>query len=346
MADIFQGTVAPDVNTAKTSTTQAPQYFTDYLSGIAGAGGTALARPADQLVAPLTALQQQGYAGVPTAAEAYKPQLGLAEQTAENASGIGAGDIQKFMNPYTQNVVDEMARLQQQNIQRNLMPQLKAGFVGTGGLGSQRYANALGQTASDWQSNLTGQQYGALSSGYKNALEAALSEGQLQNQVAQTQGNLGAQEQSLGLAGTGAMTKAGAEQQAFNQAQINAPLANATNVASLLKGYSVPTSVTETYKGPMAGVYGASPLSQVTGLGALIGSGLSGTTSATGATTPGWLTTLYNKAMGQMDSPSTNPAGGGLTPNPLPDSGFQIGDTPVPNTTPTGEVTDDYGNPL
>ena len=345
MADIFQGTVAPDVNTAKTSTTTAPQYFTDYLSGIAGAGGAALARPADQLVAPLTALQQQGYSAVPTAAEAYKPQLGVAQQTAGQAAGVGQEDISRFMNPYTQNVVDEMARLQNQNIQRNLMPQLKAGFVGTGGLGSQRYANALGQTAADWQSNLTGQQYGALSSGYQKALDAAMSEAQLQNQVAQTQGNLAAQEQSLGLTGAGAMTKAGAEQQAFNQAQINAPLANATNVAALMKGYQIPTSVTETYKGPMAGVYGASPLSQVTGLGALIGSGMSGTTNAAGQTTPGWLTTLYNKAAEQFGG-TPSPTGGGLTPNPLPDSGYQIGDTPAPETQIGGDTYDDYGNPL
>jgi len=344
MANIFTGTVAPDVNTAKTSTTQAPQFFTDYLSGIAGAGGTALNKTPDQLVAPLTALQQQGYAGVPTAATAYKPQLSTAEQTAANASGVNAGDIQRFMNPYTQNVVDEMGRLQQQNIQRNLMPQLKAGFVGTGGLGSQRYANALGQTAADWQSNLTGQQYGALSSGYKNALDAALSEAQLQNQVAQTQGELASREQALGLAGTGAMTKAGAEQQAYEQAKINAPLTNATNVAALLKGYQVPTSVTETYKGPMAGVYGTSPLSQLTGLGALIGSGLSGTTNAAGATTPGWLSTLWDKAVKQYESANT-PSGGGTTGAGGGDSGFNIGDT-VPVTPPTGEVTDDYGNPL
>jgi hypothetical protein len=171
------------------------------------------------------------------------------------------------------------------------------------------------------QTNLTGQQYGALSSGYKSALDAAMSEGQLQNQVAQTQGNLAGKEQELGLTGTGAMTKAGAEQQAFNQAQINAPLANATNVAALMKGYQIPTAVTETFKGPMAGVYGASPLSQVTGLGALIGSGISGTTNAAGVSTPGWLSTLYNKAMGLTDTnpttPNPNNSNQPLTPNPV-----------------------------
>jgi len=71
MADIFQGTVAPDVNTTRTTGTTAPQYYTDYLSGLAGAGNAALNRPAGELVAPMTALQQQGYAAIPGAATAY-----------------------------------------------------------------------------------------------------------------------------------------------------------------------------------------------------------------------------------------------------------------------------------
>jgi hypothetical protein len=274
MASIFQGTIAPDVNTTKTSTSTAPQYYTDYLSGLAGAGTAALNRPAGELVAPMTALQQQGYAAVPGAATAYQPGLAAAQQTASGvAQGLTPQRIQSLMNPYTTGVVNEMERLQQQNIQRNLMPQLKAGFVGSGGLGSQRYANALGQSTADMQANLLGAQTGALQQGYAQALQAALNEGQMQTQAAQLQGNLGAQAQTLGLAGAGAMTKAGAEQQAFEQSKINAPLTQATNVSNLLKGYTYPMSTTETYKGPMSGVYGASPLSQITGLGAIVGSG-------------------------------------------------------------------------
>jgi hypothetical protein len=159
------------------------------------------------------------------------------------------------------------------------MPQLKAGFVGSGGLGSQRYANALGQSTADMQSNLLGAQTGALQQGYAQALQAAINEGQLQNQAAQIQGNLAGQQQTLGLAGAGAMTKGGAEQQAFEQAKINAPLTQATNVANLMKGYNVPSSTTETFKGPIAGVYGPSALNQVVGLGSAIASGLGETTT-------------------------------------------------------------------
>jgi hypothetical protein len=274
MADMFQGVAAPDVNTTKTTASVAPQYYTDYLTDVASAGKTAMGRSPNEMVSPLTNMQNQGYAAVPGAATAYQPGLASAQKTAGMAAqGMSPEAIQGFMNPYTSNVVDEMGRLQQQNIQRNVMPSLKAGFVGTGGLGGQRYANAMGQTSADMQANLMGQQYGALSSGYKDALQAAYNQANLQNQVAQTQGTLAEREQTLGLTGAGAMTKAGAEQQAYNQSIIDAPLKTAANAAALMKGYTIPTTSTETFKGPMPGVYGASPLSQVAGLGALLGSG-------------------------------------------------------------------------
>jgi hypothetical protein len=71
-----------------------------------------------------------------------------------------------------------------------------------------------------------------------------------------------------------------------------------------MKGYNVPSSTTETYKGPLPGAYGLSPLSQVTGLGALVGSGLGQTTSTTidpvtgrpvVKATDNWLQSLWNK---------------------------------------------------
>ena len=314
MADLFTGVVAPDVNTTKTTATTAPQYFTDYLTDIAKAGDTALGKPASELVAPLQAMQTQGYAAVPAAATAYRPGLTAAGQTAASAAGVNQADIQQFMNPYTKSVVDEMARLSQQNVQRNLLPTMKAGFVGSGGLGSTRYATALGQGLADTQANLTGQQYGALSSGYKAAVDQAIQNAQLENQAAQTQANIAGKEQELGLAGANALTKAGAEQQAYEQAKIEAPLKTATNAAALLKGYTIPTSSTETYKGPMAGVYGNSPLSQVAGLGTLLGSAFNTTTTPSGGTTTGWGTQFADwvgkQFSGSGSAAPTNSSGG------------------------------------
>jgi hypothetical protein len=334
----FEGTVAPDVNTTKTAATTAPSYLTDYLNSLSQAGQTALNKPADQQVAPLTAMQQQGYAAVPAAATSYQPQLAEAQKTAGLAAqGATQGSIQNFMNPYTHNVVDEMSRLSQQNVQNNLMPSMKAGFVGTGGLGSQRYANALGQSMTDVQSNLTGQQYGALNAGYNSALQAALKNAEIQNQAATTQGNLAGQEQTLGLTGAGALTKAGGEQQAFEQAKIDAPLKTATNASALMRGYQVPTSTTETYKGPLAGVYGPSVASQITGAGAMLGSGLGYTTDKNGNKSPNWIQGLWDSWKSSNTSGSGSGGGGG---NGL----LNNGDGTFTNS--RGELVDGDGNAI
>ena len=272
MADtIFDTRANPDVTQTKTTTQQAPSYYTNYLSGLSQAGQTALAEP--NKVAPLTEMQKQGFAATPGAAAAYRPGLTAAEATAGTAAAGAAPQINDFMNPYTSNVVDEMARLQQQNIQRNLMPQLKAGFVGTGGLGSSRYANAMGQTMSDLQSDLTGRQYGALNKGYSDAVTAALNNAQVQNQAAKTQGDLATSEQTLGLAGAGALTKAGTEQHLYNQSLIDAPLKTATNVSGLMRGYTVPGSTVQEDKGPLTtNYYQGSPLAQTLGVGTTLAS--------------------------------------------------------------------------
>lgn len=303
---VFDVYANPNVTTTDTTATTSPDYYTNLMAGLSTAGINAMANP--NQVAPLTAMQNTGYAQVPTAAGAYQPGLSAAEQTANTAAAGAAPQISSFMNPYTTNVVDEMARLQQQNVQRNLMPQLKAGFVGSGGLGSQRYANAMGQTVADLQSNLTGQQYGALSAGYKSSVDQALQNVQNQTQAGQVQGNLAEKEQSLGLTGAGALTKAGAEQQAYQQSLIDAPLRTATNASALLRGYQAPGTTTSTKTGPLtSNYYQGSPLNQVLGIGASIGAGLGSTKTydpKTGKTTetPNWLSELWNRSKGLLGS--------------------------------------------
>jgi hypothetical protein len=264
---ITQGSPLPNVTQTTTRADVAPDYYTQYLQGLSQAGQTAIGRSAAEGVAPMDVLQTQGYGMVPGAATAYQPGLTAAGQTAATAAaGFDPNRIQAFMDPYRQNVVDEMARLQQQNIQRSVLPALKGAFVGRGDLGSQRYASAAGQTMADMQRNLTGQQYGALSSGYQNALKAAMDELGLQNQAAQTQAGIAKAEQELGLTGAGALTKAGAEKQAYEQAIRDYPMKQATNAAALMRGFQVPTSQTETFVGPKAGLYQTSPLSNILGV--------------------------------------------------------------------------------
>lgn len=274
---LTQGSPLPDITQTTTRTDQAPDYYTNYLSGLSQAGQTAMARSPTQSVAGYDPLQVMGYSNLPAATESYKPELQAAQTTAAQAAqGITPERIQALMNPYTTNVVDEMARLSQQNVQRNLLPTMKAGFVGTGGLGSQRYAGALGQSMADIQAGLTGQQYGALSKGYSEALKGALDEAQLQNLAAQTQGKLAQQELDMGLTGAGALTKAGAERQAYQQSLLDAPLKTATTASGLMRGFTVPQSQVEKFVGPKAGSYGTSDLSNILGVLSVLGSAAGG----------------------------------------------------------------------
>ena len=274
----LQGAPLPDIKTTETKTDTAPSYYTDHLAGLAAAGQTAMGKSPTQSVAGYDPMQNTGYGMLPGAATSYQPQLDAAQATAAQAAqGITPERIQALMNPYTSNVVDEMGRLSQENVQRNLLPTMKAGFVGTGGLGGQRYANALGQSMSDIQAGLTGQQYGALSKGYSDALKGALDEAQLQNLAAGTQGKLAQQELEMGLTGAGALTKAGAERQAYQQSLLDQPLKTATSAAGLMRGYTVPGSQTSTFTGPKAGAYQTSGLQDILGTMSAVGSVAGGT---------------------------------------------------------------------
>lgn len=275
---ITQGAPLPDVTETTTTTQTTPDYYTKYLTDISKVGTDALTRTAAEGVASYDPLQNQGYGAFSGAAGAYKPGLTAAGQTAAAAAkGITPDRISALMNPYTTNVVDEMARLSQQNMQRNLLPSLKAGFVGSGGLGSQRYAGALGQSLADVQSTLTGQQYGALSKGYEGALKAAIDEMSGQTAAAKTQADIAKQEQDLGLAGASALTKAGAERQKYEQSLLDYPMIQAKNVSDLMRGYQVPISDTKQFKGPRPGAYQQSALATATGLIGVLGSAAAGT---------------------------------------------------------------------
>jgi hypothetical protein len=145
----------------------------------------------------------------------------------------------------------------------------------------------------DIQAGLTGQQYGALSKGYSEALKGALDEAQLQNLAAGTQGKLAQQELDMGLTGAGALTKAGAERQAYQQSLLDAPLKTATATSGLMRGYTVPQSQVEKFVGPKAGSYGTSDLSNILGVLSVLGSAAGGkgmsTVASAGSGLVDWL---------------------------------------------------------
>jgi hypothetical protein len=302
---LFQGEAPPNVQTTRETAAVAPQYLTDYLTQLATQGQqtlgvkdpvTGVYTPPTQAqlttagtpyVAPLSQLQKDAATNAPTDLYRYQDPMDLAYSTGQEATGVSQADISKFYNPYENAVVGGMAAQSASNVQRNLLPQLKGGFVGTGGLGGTRYANALGQTMGDVNTTLLQEQNKARSAGYQSALDAALREMSGQTQAGQMLGTLGAQEQQAATTGLKTQADIGAIEQAQNQAIINAPTTMASNVAQILRGYTYPTVTTEKYDGPAAS-YGPSILSQIGGLGSLLASG-------TNAKDTGWLDKIGNK---------------------------------------------------
>jgi hypothetical protein len=296
---LFTGAAPPDVTKTQTTASTTPDYYTDYLTKLSQAGQSYMGSfdpttkaytPPNQAdlitagspyVAGLTQEQKDVFSGAPKQLQRYQDPLNQALTAGKSGMDVSQADISKFYNPYENAVVGGLGVQSAQNVQRNLMPQLQAGFVGTGGLGSQRYANALGQTMGDVNTNLLQEQNKTRMAGYNTALDAAMKEAQLSNQASAALTGLGSAEQQAATTGLKTGADLGALEQAFTQSKINAPLTMSSNVAQLLKGYTVPTAQTQTYKGP-GDVYQPSPLSQIASLGTLLASGFNNNSTGWG----------------------------------------------------------------
>ena len=266
---LMQGDPLPNITTTQNQVTSAPSWYTDYLSGLASGASTGATGAQFAGAQPL---QTQAFNQVQQNVGNYQPNL----TTASNiATGVGTGDVTKrigdFMNPYTTQVVDALGALGQRNIQQFLAPQATASAVGTGQFGSKRGAEVLGQAINTGLANTQAAQSQALQQGYTEALRAAQAEQNAQLNAAQQLGTLGQQQQAAGLADVNALATLGGQQQTIAQNEQLFPLTALNLGAQALRGYNIPTSVSNTYNGPIPGAYAASPLQQIAGLSSIIG---------------------------------------------------------------------------
>lgn len=348
------------LQSSQNQATQAPSYYTDYLSGLATKGQQAAGQAQFVGAQPL---QTEAFCKVATNFGAQQPvfQTGqgyVGQAAGQDVTGAAAPYLQagtsasplcaakplicgaanlnlaclasEYMNPYINTAVKSMSDIAHRNIRQNLSPLATAAAVGSGQFGSQRGAQVLGQTEAQAEQDLNNQIAQMLTSGYGQALcaakskqgalgqaaqttssaqqaqnqaelqaaqtaaNAAASKGQLLNTAGQTVGALGTQAGTQNLACINALATLGGQQQTIGQNKQNFPLTNLASLASLLQGYSIPTSTQTTLC--------MSPFSAVGALGAgTLGmlqqcktSGLSPLTSA--------IATL--KGLGSSNSPS------------------------------------------
>jgi len=279
MADLFQGAALPDVTTTIQKQETAPEFYTNYLQDIANLGQSGVQQGG---VAGFSPLQQQAMQMAPDMAFAGSGSLGQASQMLTGAGGTAAPEIvQGYMNPYQSNVVDEMGRLVNRNVQENVLPALGGAAAGTGQFGSHRQQQITGNALRDIQSDLLGRQYTALSGGYDTATKAAQTD--LSRQLAAGQGltSLGQEQYQTGTGGLNALYNMGANEQKLGQASLDYPMIAAQNYAKLLPQGMVPMGSTQQTVAPgTQGQFGISPMAQIGSLGSILASLYSGDPSS------------------------------------------------------------------
>jgi len=255
---LTQGQPLPST-TSSLTTSQVPQYLSDYLYNLMSGAYSAAQQPYQAYEGPriagFTPGQTQAFGATEQAAGAYKPQLTAAEQTAQQAGGISAmgaaqpyfnqasqnlpSTIQNYMNPYQQNVIDTMGSEAQRQLEEKILPAIGDQFTRAGQFGSSRQQEiaqrGVRDIASDLQANIGKQ----LAAGYTTAGQQAQAdlarqasigqaagtlagtEAQQKAALANVQAGLGQKEQALGLTGAAALETTGAQQQAMNQRNLD-----------------------------------------------------------------------------------------------------------------------------
>lgn len=249
---LFDGKPPPSVTNYGSTTTNVPQWLSDYTQGIIGQANAIAAQPYQPYEGPrlagLTPEQQQAYSLIDgnvgkgsdllgTATSGIKGVLGTVTPTiAGNLAGAGktfTGDtVSSYMNPYTENVTKRAQELANRNFNENLLPGIQNIFTRAGQYGSTRMQDAAYKGARDVSENLQSAADASLANAYTAGQSAFQSDASRQGQLAQlgiTSGLQGNQQlgnlapilQQLGLTDAGALAGVGAEKQAQEQKNLD-----------------------------------------------------------------------------------------------------------------------------
>jgi len=327
--------LAPSINPTITQTTQnqttAPDWYNNFLAGLAQSGQTAINQGG---VAGASPLQSMAYNAAPSAVTAGQGTTNAAVASAANVAGTPTSSlIDQYMDPYTNSVINSIGQLGTRQYNELLAPAANAAAVGSGQFGSTRGQTVQADVARDVANNITAQQAQALNTQYNNAIAAAQNQQNLGLNAATTLGNLGSSQQAQGVAGLNALSTLGGQQQTTAQAQLNYPITALQNYAQLMSGLNIPTGVSQSVTGPAgSGQLGQSPLTQIAGLGTSLGSLLTTPTSLFGGTSGGTLGSVLGNAIG---------IGGGSN-TPVPETGMPSS-TNIAGSDSSGRAV--YGNP-
>ena len=223
---------------AKMSGLSAAQpYLNQQASALAGVDTGAAARGLIPYVQ--SSLQNSGLA-------AAQPYMQAAGQT--SVSNVG-----DYMNPYTQNVTDQIAKLGARNLSENLLPAVSDSFIRAGQFGGTRMGEFGSRALRDTQESVLNQQAQALQSGYGQALGASQSDLTRQLQLAGQAGSLGSAQQQAVLSGGQALSSAQQQASAQEMARAQALGALGSQFGNLTQAQQAQLASIGAQQGQLAG---------------------------------------------------------------------------------------------
>jgi hypothetical protein len=299
-----------------TQTTQTqtilPQWYTDYATNLLSKARTATEQPYQRYdvarIAPFQQEQQQAFDLYKQGMGSYQPYLSSATQALGRGTGsfTDPGVSQQYMNPYIQNVISGIGSTAARNLSENILPQLNRTFIGGGTFGGSRSAEFTRRAVRDTQSAALGKQMEAMADAYKSGADLYGTEAGRALEGARQYAQLGDTAEDRRLRELSGLESIGAKRQELAQTsadlayrdferQRDYPLTQLQQLAGIGGTPSAQGTGTTISKEP-----GTSGLGSALGLAATIAGGL-GSTGAFGKT--GWLTSLFRKEGGAIESP-------------------------------------------
>ena len=208
---LFNGSAPKSVTTYGKTVQNMPQWYSDFQQGIAAKGNAIAAQPYEAYKAPrlagFNADQNNAFnatrMGVGTESSAIRTNMDNASAAGASADSLGdaspwlnkAGQtsysqVQNYMDPYQDAVVDRIGTLGARNLQEKLMPAINQDFIRAGQYGSTGMMAETGRALRDTSDGILAEQNKALSQGYGMALDTAQADMNRFGQVGQTAGNL------------------------------------------------------------------------------------------------------------------------------------------------------------
>jgi len=192
---------AGNINTATGLNTAQNKYLDENLADTASAAGQGLYAKSAGLNAFTAASPYLNKSDISTGLSLSERATAAADPYMQAAAKSSAQNIGQYMNPYTQNVTDQMAKLGARNLSENLLPAVSDQFVRAGQFGGSRMGEFGSRALRDTQEAVLNQQAQALQSGYGQALGASQADLARQAQLAGTAGSIAGADLSRILQG-------------------------------------------------------------------------------------------------------------------------------------------------